>query len=368
MTYASPRRRFNCPALLAGALLLAVLGVAAPATAQFEVTCFASGSLGLVPTGGFSCAGGLQPGDQIDISYVFTNTSTDAAANPVAITLQEEMGGGGITTATLACDDTPCAVTLPGTLTFVPVGGNGCVSNAPGVNSCTWDGSNQVFIDYTGGGVAVGAGAAVTLATIRVQASAGVGGASCGIFGSRADTGDDDIHTTDPVCDNVATGGAAGSGNLFYPDCTDDMQCDDGVFCNGGEFCDTGATGQCQPGTPPDCDDGVACTTDMCDTATDMCVNTPDDAQCDDGAFCNGVETCDPNNDCQAGTPVDCDDGDICTDDSCNEQTDQCDNIFDPDNDPSCNGAPTVPGAGLLLLFVLLSAASLVALRQRTSS
>jgi hypothetical protein len=33
---------------------------------------------------------------------------------------------------------------------------------------------------------------------------------------------------------------------------------------------------------------------------------------------------------------VDCDDGEICTTDSCIESTDSCDNIFDPDNAPEC--------------------------------
>jgi hypothetical protein len=114
----------------------------------------------------------------------------------------------------------------------------------------------------------------------------------------------------------------------------DDALCDDGAFCNGAETCD--AVNDCQPGTPVDCDDGVGCTVDSCNEGTDSCDNTPDDAVCDNGLFCDGAETCDPLDDCKSGAPVRCDDGDICTDDSCNEQTDQCDNVFDPTNDPSC--------------------------------
>jgi hypothetical protein len=114
----------------------------------------------------------------------------------------------------------------------------------------------------------------------------------------------------------------------------DDAACDDGQFCNGVETCD--AVSDCQPGTPVDCDDGVGCTVDACNEGTDSCDNTPDDALCDDGQFCNGTEICDVTLDCLAGTPVDCDDTDICTDDSCNEGTDSCDNVFDPTNDPSC--------------------------------
>ena len=54
------------------------------------------------------------------------------------------------------------------------------------------------------------------------------------------------------------------------------------------------------------------------------------------GQFCNGVETCNVTTGCQPGSDVLCDDGDICTDDGCNETTDQCDFIFNPTNDPSC--------------------------------
>jgi hypothetical protein len=64
------------------------------------------------------------------------------------------------------------------------------------------------------------------------------------------------------------------------------------MFCNGAEICDS-ATGTCQAGNPPDCDDGVVCTVDTCDEVNDICVNTPDDSACDDGDVCNGIETCD---------------------------------------------------------------------------
>ncbi len=41
------------------------------------------------------------------------------------------------------------------------------------------------------------------------------------------------------------------------PECTVDADCDDGLFCNGAETCNAGS---CQAGTAPVCDDGVACT------------------------------------------------------------------------------------------------------------
>ncbi|MCO6437686.1 MAG: calcium-binding protein [Phycisphaerae bacterium] len=139
-------------------------------------------------------------------------------------------------------------------------------------------------------------------------------------------------------------------------DCLADADCDDGAYCNGVEFCADGAcqagiapcsenqtcdedgdvcvapecaadedcddsdlcTGDgCADGVcvhlANNCDDGVACTDDSCDGETGECVhadNCPEgqgcdvevgacveaecrtDADCDDGIFCNGAETC----------------------------------------------------------------------------
>ncbi len=116
--------------------------------------------------------------------------------------------------------------------------------------------------------------------------------------------------------------------------CISDLDCDDGVFCNGAETCD--AFGVCQPATPVSCDDGVACTFDICNEATAACINFPSDAACDNGLFCDGAETCDPLLDCQPGTPVDCEDGVACTDDSCDEVFNICRNT--PDNVACDNG------------------------------
>src|SRR6185295_11926402 len=85
----------------------------------------------------------------------------------------------------------------------------------------------------------------------------------------------------------------------------------------------------CVAGAPVNCNDGVACTADSCNEATDSCVNAPNNAACDDGAFCNGSETCTAAG-CQAGAAVVCDDGVACTVDSCVEATDSC--AFAPNN------------------------------------
>ncbi len=104
--------------------------------------------------------------------------------------------------------------------------------------------------------------------------------------------------------------------------CVADADCDDGAFCNGGEVCDL--LGVCQPGTPVDCNDGVDCTVDSCSGAFGACDNVASDAACDNGLICDGLEWCDAVLDCQSAAPVDCDDGVICTIDSCNEPTGTC--------------------------------------------
>lgn len=47
--------------------------------------------------------------------------------------------------------------------------------------------------------------------------------------------------------------------------CATDADCDDGDFCNGSETC---VAGRCQPGATTDCDDGDECTTDTCQPLT----------------------------------------------------------------------------------------------------
>jgi hypothetical protein len=131
----------------------------------------------------------------------------------------------------------------------------------------------------------------------------------------------------------LASGGAAG--------CTVNAECDDGLFCNGAETC---VSSVCQAGTAPNCADAVACTTDACDEATDTCTHTANNAACSDALFCNGSETCSVTLGCQAGTAPNCADAVACTTDSCNETTDTCDHIANNaacSDGLFCNGSET---------------------------
>lgn len=148
---------------------------------------------------------------------------------------------------------------------------------------------------------------------------------------------DDNTCTTD-VCENGCCSHA--------PNCTTGAECDDGLLCNGAETCSI--EGCCQPGTDVDCNDGVGCTVDFCNEDTDSCDNIPGDGLCGDGIYCNGVEWCHLSNDCQAGVDIDCSDGIACTDDSCNEDTDECEHAANDENCDDglfCNGAETCDSA-----------------------
>ncbi len=71
------------------------------------------------------------------------------------------------------------------------------------------------------------------------------------------------------------------------------------------------------------CDDGIACTRDVC-LPSGFCRNTGDNARCSDGIFCDGYEICDPRSGCHASEVALCDDGDTCTIDSCDEAQQSC--------------------------------------------
>lgn len=117
--------------------------------------------------------------------------------------------------------------------------------------------------------------------------------------------------------------------------CSTDADCSDGLYCNGTETC---VAGVCQAGTPINCSDGVACTVDSCDETVDACVNTPDNALCNDGVYCNGAETCNATLGCQLGAQVVCNDGNECTTDTCSEALKSCVYTNLPDNATCTNG------------------------------
>jgi len=149
-------------------------------------------------------------------------------------------------------------------------------------------------------------------------------------------TCDDGIECTADVCNESTGTCVATPNNSLCPagtvcdlmargctrvDCTSDAQCSDNNACNGVESC---RNNRCMPGTPMQCDDGVSCTVDRCDPGTGRCVATADNELCNDGVYCNGIETCDTTRGCAAGTAVACDDRVDCTVDRCDESARAC--------------------------------------------
>jgi hypothetical protein len=93
-------------------------------------------------------------------------------------------------------------------------------------------------------------------------------------------------------------------------------------------------------GTAPNCDDGNPCTDDSCNPARG-CVHTDNTSSCDDGNACTD-DACNPATGCtHSNNSGACNDGNVCTDDSCNPAT-GC--VFS-NNTASCDdGSPCTTG------------------------
>ncbi len=111
-----------------------------------------------------------------------------------------------------------------------------------------------------------------------------------------------------------------------------DGSCSNGLFCDGSETCD--AVLDCQAGTPPATDDGVSCTVDLCDEASEMVFNVPFATACNDGDRCT-ANGCDAVTGC-FNTPI-----------------------------PGCvvPPVPALPGAGRALLMAMLALSARALLR-----
>jgi hypothetical protein len=138
-------------------------------------------------------------------------------------------------------------------------------------------------------------------------------GGSAGDGGTAGQAGDAGNAGEGGAAGDGGTGGGSGgtAGTAGAGGCG---ECDDGLWCNGLETC---VNDVCLPGTPPDCADAIPCTTDVCDEANNTCLNQGNDASCQDGNVCNGVETCDVLLGCKPGTPLTCNDAVACTADTC---------------------------------------------------
>jgi hypothetical protein len=153
---------------------------------------------------------------------------------------------------------------------------------------------------------------------------------------------DADCDDANPCTSDTCDTGTGQCQNAPEPD---GLPCDDLDLCTSGDFCQNGTCGQAVV-----CDDGNPCTTDFCDPETGDCRSTPTpDAPCDDADACTMDDHCVQNAlgvTCQ-GAPVVCNDGSLCTTDSCDPLTGQC--VTTPvvcDDDDPCTSDTCVATTG----------------------
>ncbi len=92
----------------------------------------------------------------------------------------------------------------------------------------------------------------------------------------------------------------------------DNGPCDDNDLCTVGEKCGDGG---CLGGVPVNCNDGNPCTDDSCQPDLG-CIHEPNQSPCSDADVCSVGDIC-GDGECLPGKPLVCDDGNVCTDDNC---------------------------------------------------
>ena len=163
------------------------------------------------------------------------------------------------------------------------------------------------------------------------------------------------------VCGDGAVGGSeeCDDGNTADGDCcsstcefeTSGSACDDADACTTLDTCD--GAGACVVGGPLDCDDSDVCTDDSCDPLLG-CEYVNNTAPCSDGNACTVSDVC-GGGACTSGGPLDCDDANGCTDDSCDtglgcqyaNNTDPCDDSDVCTVGDSCGGGSCQAGGPL---------------------
>jgi hypothetical protein len=110
----------------------------------------------------------------------------------------------------------------------------------------------------------------------------------------------------------LASSCAPDTGACGLEPAADGAPCSDADPCTMNDLC---ADGSCGAGIPVNCNDGNPCTDDSCDPAQG-CLHANNDAPCSDGDACTIGDGCSEGT-CAPGPPASCDDGNPCTADAC---------------------------------------------------
>ncbi|MFH1531264.1 MAG: hypothetical protein ABIK09_11110 [Pseudomonadota bacterium] len=170
--------------------------------------------------------------------------------------------------------------------------------------------------------------------------------------GEDTGSGEDTVGVDAPVGDDLVAPDGADEDVQAPCGCLSDAECAPAVAeacvawrcVEGADGC--GFCGQ----APLDCDDGEPCTEDSCDPATGDCVHASigEGEDCDDGDLCTVADTCDATGAC-TGLTLDCDDLNGCTLDECAPLTGECTHVnvavACDDGDPCTEGDVCAGGA-----------------------
>ncbi len=328
-------------------LLIGSLGFPSSVEATFTIRrCYCHNICPQAGGGGDQCTSniGLQQGHQKSVNCHNCLVAVEASCNDQAPNYDSCFEGA----------TPPCENSVEDTFGKCNGCGNGIIENEPGCcdptlevcndpnnlcekcddgNNQNWDGCNENCQKECIGGCCDGN----PCTTDSCDFSTGLcryvpnPGAACD---------DDNLCTTDDLCQEDATCSGIPEECTALDQCHGVGTCDpgtgicsdplkpDGSACSDDSVCtdqDQCLAGICIPGPPISCDDANPCTDDpVCDSQSG-CVHTnlPDETSCSDENFCNGDEVC-QNGVCTAGVPPSCDDGNPCTEDSCDLGTNDC--------------------------------------------
>ena len=315
------------------------------------------------------CMGGAPP--QCDDGNVCTTDSCDKAGGCVNTNNTASCNDGNACTVGDKCQSGLCQ---PGA-TPLPCGdGNGCTDDscdpasgckhANNTASCN-DNNACTTADKCSGGSCVGGPAPNCNDGNPCTNDSCLTTTGCQNTNNTATCDDNDKCTNNDKCSSGTCKGttlpasACDDGNPCTNDsCDKALGCkhdNNTVACNDSDACTTTdkcSGGSCVGGAPPQCNDGNICTNDSCDKVGG-CTNVNNTASCDDGNACTLGDKC-GSGACKAGTTaLSCNDNNLCTDDSCAPATGcknanntvTCDDGSACTTSDKCSGGACVGGA-----------------------